>query len=143
MADNKNIHRFGNIIVEYFPSDKDTVACYQLRDISNDRRVEWDEGTSMYVWIETWLKELKTAPVKSVDNKPNYNKVHEYIQNSVLLILHLATDWTPTPTGLNEMIQVYINDVKRLHPTKKISEGENQKIINEEKKAYDTTHKVK
>ena len=38
MSEKKNIHRFGNIIVEYFPADKDTVACYQLRDISNDRR---------------------------------------------------------------------------------------------------------
>ena len=41
------------------------------------------------------------------------------------------------------MIQVYINDVKRLHPTVKLSEGEKQKIINEEKKAYDATRKAK
>ena len=59
MDNNKGkIYRFGNLVLEYFPAVKnESVACYQVRTIQNDARVEWDEGTVTFNWIEYLIKE--------------------------------------------------------------------------------------
>ena len=132
------IYRFGNIILQYFPAvEKECVACYQLRTIQNDRRIEWDENTKIFGYIEYLIKE-----------KGSDKKAYEYFGNMLLMYYNLSCEWVPTPEGLNIMAKAYIDDVQRLGKASKSNETksaeeeetENQKIIEEEKKNYEMEH---
>lgn len=135
MKTNKeNLYRFRSIIVEYFPPIKgESVACYQLRHLNNDNRVEWDEGTSMFNWIDGALHTTKMDA-----------QLHEYLENALHLIYCLSSAWIPTKEGLNEIIQCYARDIKRLSDSitkvNNTSDADNEKIVDEEKKKYDHDH---
>ena len=131
MDNNKGkIYRFGNLVLEYFPAVKnESVACYQVRTIQNDARVEWDEGTVTFNWIEYLIKEKGS------------DKLHyDYLGNMLLMLYNLSCAWIPTMEGLNNIAKEYMEDVKRWKQNKEITPEEDQKIIEEERKQHDSLH---
>lgn len=134
----EKIYRFGNLILQYFPAvEKECVACYQLRTINNDARIEWDENTEIFKWIEYFINE-----------KGNDKTYYEYFNNILVMYFNLACCWMPTPQGLNAIAKEYVEDVKRFskasnannHKTPEEEEVENKKIIEEEKRNYEMMH---
>ena len=130
------IYRFGNLVLEYFPSvENESVAAYQLRTINNDARIEWDEFSHTFKWIEWFIKE-----------KGNNKKAYGLFENMLYMYYNLACQWMPTPEGLTNIAKEYVEDVKRLDAAaKQFSQIENsgeedQKIIEEERKNYDMLH---
>ena len=130
------IYRFGNLVLEYFPSvENESVAAYQLRTINNDARIEWDEFSNTFKWIEWFIKE-----------KGNNKKAYELFENMLYMYYNLSCQWMPTPEGLTNIAKEYVEDVKRfgaaaneVSPTG-TSEEEDQKIVEEERKNYDMLH---
>lgn len=130
------IYRFGNLILEYFPPiENESVAAYQLRTINNDARIEWDEFSNTFKWIEYFIKE-----------KGNNKKAYGLFENMLYMYYNLACQWIPTQEGLTNIAKEYIEDVKRFGAAAKqvspieTSEEEDQKIIEEERKNYDILH---